>query len=106
MYDGTVKLEIEDRTLAHLQTVIGTKLRRGESFFFTWREDASLGDGRTSVWLHPSADLVFRFYGSRRPSLNPAWIDALTFTANSGSGLRVVPEPQGPRPENREGVTG
>lgn len=94
IYDGTVSLEVEDRALAHLQAVISTKLRRGEPMFFTWREDASVGDGRTSVWLHPGASLVFRFYGSRRPALNPAWIDALASAANSPSGLRVLSEPQ------------
>ncbi|MGF3054973.1 ATP-dependent DNA ligase [Microbacterium sp. YY-01] len=93
IYDETVKVEVEDRTLAHLQIVIGTKLRRGESFYFTWREDASVGGGRTSVWLHQAVPLVYKYHGSRRPALNTAWIDALAYTANSPSGLRLVPEP-------------
>jgi hypothetical protein len=93
IYDGSVKLDVEDRTLAHLQAVIGTKLRRAEPFYFTWRDDSSLGEGRTSVWLHESASLVYKFYGSRRPALNSAWLEALATTANSGGGLRVVPEP-------------
>lgn len=92
-YDATTKIEIEDRTLAHVQVVVGTKLRRGEPFYFSWRDDVSIGDGRTSVWLHPSVPLIYKFYGSRRPSLNAAWIDALMQTANSPTGLHVVPEP-------------
>ena len=92
-YEGTVKVDFDDRTLAHLLLVIGTKLRRGEPFHFTWRDDSSIGDGRTTVWLHPGCSLVYKFYGSRAPRLNPAWIDALSFTANSPGGLHLVPEP-------------
>jgi hypothetical protein len=40
--------------------------------------------------------MVYKFYGSRRPPLNPAWIDALAYTANSTSGLYLVPEPPEP----------
>lgn len=93
IYEGTVRIDIEDRLLAHLQLVISNKLRRGEPFPFSWRDDASVGDGRTSVWLHPGASLVYKFYGSRMPALNPAWIDALAYTANSVSGLYAIPEP-------------
>ncbi len=94
-YDGSVKVDFDDRVLAHLQVVITQKLRRGEPFPFTWRNDASLGDGRTTVWLHPSASLVYKYSGSRQPQLNRAWLEALTQTANSTGGLYVVPEPDG-----------
>lgn len=96
IYEGAVKVEFEDRLLTHLQLVIADKLRRGEAFQFTWRNDPSTGDGRTSVWVHPHASLVYKFSGSRKPSLNRAWVDALAHAANSPSGLRVVPEPAGP----------
>lgn len=92
-YNGIAKVEIEDRALAHLQVVIGQKLRRGESFFFSWNEDASVGDGRSSVWLHPDANLHFRYHGSRRPELSRAWLEALTVVANSNTGLYLIPEP-------------
>lgn len=96
MYETTMKVDLDDRALAHLQVVITTKLRRGESFLFTWKDDASIGDGRTSVWLHPSANLVFKYYGSRRPALNPAWVEALAHVANSMHGLYLCPEPPAP----------
>lgn len=92
-YDGIASVEIEDRTLAHLQLVIGTKLRRGESFHFTWRDDPSTGDGRTAVWLHPRCSLVFKYYGSRQPTLNRTWVDALAYAANSPAGLHILSEP-------------
>jgi len=93
VYEGGVKTEIEDRALTHLQLVITAKLRRGEPFPFSWREDASVGGGRTTVWIQPSSSLVFKYFGSRQPSINRAWIEALAFTANAPSGLYLVPEP-------------
>ena len=93
-YNSQTSATFDDRLLAHLQVVIGAKLRRSEGFFFTWREDASLGSGRTAVWVHPGASLTFKFSGSREPRINRAWIDALAATANSPRGLYTVPEPQ------------
>jgi hypothetical protein len=93
IYDGSVKVDFEDRTLAHLQVVIGNKLRRSEAFHFTWKDDTSIGDGRTTIWVHPRCSLVYKYYGSRRPQLNMAWLDALAQVANTPGGLYVVPEP-------------
>jgi hypothetical protein len=92
-YEGSVKVDFDDRALAHLMLVIGTKLRRGEPFHFSWKDDVSIGDGRTTVWVHPRSSIIYKFYGSRMPTLNPAWIDALAYTANSPAGLHLVPEP-------------
>lgn len=94
-YETGVRVDFEDRLLAHLQIVIVSKLRRGEPFLFTWVDDVSLGNGRTAVWMHPAAGLTFKFYGSRRPAINTAWVDALAFTANTMHGLHTVPEPVG-----------
>ncbi len=99
-YESTVKVDFDDRLLLHLQTVIGTKLRRSEAFFFSWREDPSLGSGRTTIWVHPHASLIFRYYGSRAPSLNRLWLEALMREANSPGGLHVVPEPADSEPDD------
>ena len=93
VYEGEIRADFEDRLLAHLQIVIGNKLRRGESFYFSWKEDKSTGNGRTSIWVHPHAMLIFRFSGGRAPSINPAWLEGLNYTANSAAGLYAVPEP-------------
>jgi hypothetical protein len=95
IYEGVLKVDFDDRSLAHLQLVIGTKLSRGESFHFTWKDDPSIGNGRTSVWLHPRCTLVFKFYRGDRPKLNRAWVEALSGAANSPAGLVLVPEPTG-----------
>jgi len=96
IYDGQIRVDFEDRVLAHLQVVITSKLRRDESFTFMWKDDSSIGNGRTMVWLHAGCSLVYKFYGSRMPTLNRAWVEALTRTANAPSGLYVVPEPAEP----------
>jgi hypothetical protein len=103
-YDSTLGVDFDDRVLAHLQLVIGAKLRRGESFYFSWRDDPSIGNGRSTLWMHPRIPLVFKYAGGRQPSINRAWVDALMSTANSPGGLVLVPEPE-PRAEgehNRE----
>lgn len=86
------KLLFDDRLLAHLQAVILAKLRRDEKFSFTCPHG---DDGYTSVWVHPAIPLMFSFDGSSRPPLNRAWIEVLMQSANGGSGLNVVAEPQG-----------
>jgi hypothetical protein len=98
-YDSTVVVDFEDRLLAHLQMVITTKLRRGESFAFSWRDEAAVGDGRTTIWLHPGLPLVFKYFGGKQPSINRMWVEALLQTANSSAGLHIVPEP----PDARNG---
>lgn len=92
-YDSTTTIEFDDRTLAHLQLVIGAKLRRGESFMFSWRDDPHVGDGRTTIWVHPTIPLVYKFFGGRQPAINRSWVEALMNSANSAGGLQLVPEP-------------
>lgn len=93
IHEGTTKVEFEDRMLSHLEHVITAKLRRGECFTFTWKEDVSVGGGRVTVWLHPHVNLVFKFHGGRTPQLNPEWLRAMSQVAAGPRGLYVVPEP-------------
>ena len=44
----------------------------------------------------PHIPLAFEYFGSRAPRLNPAWLDALSKSANSPGGLSIVPEPEAP----------
>ena len=93
-YNSTLSADFDDRVLAHIQVVIGAKLRRGECFYFTWRDDPQRGDGRSTIWLHPAIPLTYKYFGGRSPSLNREWIEALMLTANSSGGLQLVPEPR------------
>ncbi len=96
VYASTFEARFDDRVLAHLQIVIMAKLRRQESFSFSWTNPRDNGSGRTSLWLHPTIPLVFSFHGNRPPTINRAWIESLMASANSASGLRVLPEPIAP----------
>ncbi|QIS38471.1 DUF7882 family protein [Clavibacter capsici] len=93
IYDTATHIDIDDRPLAHLQVVIFTKLRRKESFPFSWVEDRADGSGRSSIWLAPELSLRFRFSGNRKPALNPRWVELLVATANTSAGLHLVHEP-------------
>jgi hypothetical protein len=86
-------VEFDDRALAHLRVVILAKLRRSESFSFSWKYDNGQGSGRSSFWVHPSIPMQFEFYGGREPVLNRHWIEALMLSANTPNGLELVPEP-------------
>jgi hypothetical protein len=90
-YDGEA-IEFEDRTLAHLQVVIITKLRRHEAFLLSWHVEQSLGSGRRSIWIDNGIPIGFSFHGGRPPALNRAWIDALMAASVTGAGLAVMPE--------------
>ncbi|AWF99954.1 DUF7882 family protein [Clavibacter michiganensis] len=93
-YDSSLDAVLDDRLLAHLQIVIGAKLRRRESFFMTWEHDVAAGSGRTTLWLHSGVPLGFEFLDPRVPEVNRAWIDALMRLANSAEGLRICSEPR------------
>ncbi|WP_104083335.1 ATP-dependent DNA ligase [Cryobacterium sp. Y11] len=92
-YDSSLTADFDDRALAHIQLVIGAKLRRGESFYFSWRDDPLAGGGRSSIWVHPGISITYKYFGSKSPALNREWVNALTLSANSANGLQVVAEP-------------
>lgn len=100
LYGTDTAATFDDRTLAHLQAVILTKVRRGEGFLFSWSDDMSTGGGRTGVHLHANSTLAFRYTRSETVTLNPAWLQVLTEAANSGTGLYLVPEPRDPAPSS------
>ncbi|MBP3979062.1 ATP-dependent DNA ligase [Microbacterium sp. BLY] len=98
IYENGPRVDIDDRALTHIQLVITAKLRRGEPLPFSWKDDASLGGGRTTVWIHAASSMVFKYTVAAHSSINRSWVDALAFTANSPSGMYLTPEP-------REGTT-
>ena len=90
---GGAEFDFEDRLLAHLQAVITTKLRRGESCLFSWSLMATSGGGRCVVWLDPNIPLHFRYDKKISGSVNRAWCAELMQSANSVGGLCALPEP-------------
>lgn len=96
-YAGAHEYEFEDRALAHLKVVISMKLRRQECFLMSWTNPAEKGSGRTSIWLAPNIPIVFRFAGSRSPSLSENWISALSELSHTPRGLIVISEQEAER---------
>jgi hypothetical protein len=89
-YDGQL-VEFDDDLLAHLQVVIIGKLRRGESFLMSWRDAKTRGNGRSSIWIHPAHRITFHL-SDDNAMLSPRWLDQLTRSANSSTGLVAMRE--------------
>ncbi len=92
VYNGTAEFTFDDRVLAHLQIVLGLKLRRREGFLMTWTDRTSGEDVITSAWMDPSLSLLFRYSGTQIPAINKEWLMLLTESSNSSSGLRLDDE--------------
>ena len=89
LYDRGRAVEVDDRTLAHIQVVMINKLRRQEHFAVTLHDD----DRTLSMWVGPQTPMQFVYSGNRRPVLNRLWLELLAEAANSTQGLVLVPEP-------------
>jgi hypothetical protein len=89
----SIVITIDDRALTHLQIVISTKLRRRESFVFTWTDAVEAGSGRSAIWVDSTSTLFYRYVDTVAPAINREWIEALMLSANSAGGLVFVAEP-------------
>lgn len=89
VYNGTAEFTFDDRVLAHLQIVIGLKLRRREGFLMTWIDRTTGDENLTTVWVDPSLSLLFRYSGTEMPQINKDWLMLLTESSNSSAGLRL-----------------
>ena len=87
-YGSTAEpIEIPDRLLAHIKIVVSTKLRRSESFMFSWRHpDAA--SARSTIWLQPAIPLRFVSH-SDAEVIDPTVLRHLAEQANSSKGLVV-----------------
>jgi len=90
---GTLKVEFDDRVLAHIQAVVGVKLRRNERFFFSWFDTQAVGDGRSAVWIAPEIPVAFRYSTLWQHRLNRPWVEAMIMAASSPGGLVLTHEP-------------
>lgn len=76
-------IEIEDATLAHVKIVIGTKLRRNESFMMTWLSKPDASSGRLTIWVHPAIPLVFEFDQPTVQAIDPSRVAQMMDQLNS-----------------------
>lgn len=82
-------IRIDDRTLAHLQIVITTKLRRNEGLMLQWDRPVENGSGRGAFWIHPSCDLIYDYEGGREASIDPAELDQMMADASGRRGITI-----------------
>jgi hypothetical protein len=94
MAHGNISVDFEDRLLTHLQIVIVQRFRRNESLIVSWLDALAVGDGRSSIWMTPTLPVYFKFAGSRVPAIDTEWLQRLTESAASSSGL-IVTSPDG-----------
>jgi hypothetical protein len=91
-YDGTSEpIIIEDETLAHLKVIIGTKLRRQESFMMTWHPTEGGDPGRVTVWIHPAIPLQFLFSTAEPQHIEKSRIEDMMHALNA-TGELVIDE--------------
>jgi hypothetical protein len=89
---NNLSVQFDDRVLAHLHVVIIQKFRSRQSFAMSWVDGTSSGSGRTVIWLTPDLPIVFKFLGNRTPAIDRRWLDLLTASAESSTGLIVTDE--------------
>ncbi|WP_173923468.1 hypothetical protein [Agromyces sp. Marseille-P2726] len=92
LHYGNHTFEMDDRLLAHLQLIIGVKLRRGENFFMAWKTPPSSGERRQAIWIDNGAHLYFEYASGLEPELNMAWAEKLADSAGKGGGLIIMAE--------------
>ena len=82
-------IELDDRTLAHVEIVVLAKLRRKESFAVTHHAEDG---GRTTVWLSPSSSVSFT-YTVGQHEIDREWLEQLIDGANSAGGIQLGNKP-------------
>ena len=82
-------IRIDDRILAHLKAVVTAKMRRGEGFLISWTDSAEVGHGRSSVWVHPTCDIHYKFDGGTPPKLDPALLEAMNIESIQAQGIEL-----------------
>ncbi len=85
-----ISIRIEDVLLRHIELVITSKLRRGEGLVLSWHDEGTTGDGRSTVWIHPSIELHYRFSGSREAHVDRDLLEELSSAASSNGGIRIT----------------
>lgn len=81
-------ISLPDRLMGYIKVIASTKLRRGESFTFTWTGTAG-EPGRSTIWLQPAIPLRFVFDSPEPEQLVGDYLRALADQANAASGLVI-----------------
>lgn len=76
-------IEVDDELLIHLKVIIGTKLRRQESFMMTWVSPHAANQGRMTAWVHPAIPLVLVFDSPTPPPVDAERITRMMNNLNA-----------------------
>lgn len=92
LFYGAARLPIrvDDRILAHLKAVTTAKLRRGEGFLISWSDSVEVGHGRSSVWVHATCDLHYKFDGGTPPKLDQALLEEMNVESIQARGIELA----------------
>lgn len=82
-------IHIPDIPLAHLYAVTIVRLRRGESFTVTWRQDDAAMGRRSTIWMHPAIPLRFVFDVDEEIALDRESLRRLAQAAHSTAGIVI-----------------
>jgi hypothetical protein len=94
-----IPIRIDDRVLAHLRALVTSKMRRGEGFLLSWTDSITIGDGRSSIWMHAGCDVHYKFDDERQPKLDPALLEQLNQDAVQARGIEIAEATLAHRPE-------
>ena len=92
LYGAGQEYDLDDRVLSHVKLAVVAKLRRHESFLLNWEVPVDQGSGRVSLWISREIPLAVQFAGSRPPSINPQWLEALMHSSQRTGGMVVMAE--------------
>ena len=56
----------------------------------SWTDSAEVGHGRSSVWVHPSCDLHYKFDGGTPPKLDPALLEEMNIESIQARGIELA----------------
>ncbi|MCU1525490.1 MAG: ATP-dependent ligase [Microbacteriaceae bacterium] len=76
------RIDLDDRTLAHLQIAVATKLRRGERFWIEFVHGVDEGGGRVVIWIDHAVPLVFHYVSGRLHETDREWVENMMTQAN------------------------
>lgn len=71
------RIDVDDRTLAHLRIALRTRMKRGASFQLTWAPGGTANHREFSILIHPGTPLEFRFDDHQEEAVNRFWLRAL-----------------------------
>jgi len=84
---GSLRIDVDDYLLAHLQYVITAKLRRRESFMVTLT--SSQAQARSSIWINDAIPLIFEYASMESQPLDRDQVDAMMIEAVNARGVQV-----------------